>query len=410
MSEEQLIHQAIFLIGVYLLLNLFEVILKNFEKSLKGYSYKSISITNREKVFILEDSLILYIGLLTHCENWFGYTNEEKDKRNAYNLRIEELTHNTIGFKFNLNKFVEYVNIELANTIICSYLNFFRCDIQTIDYKVGDIVNNCHTGKTITQPRMIDRIDKLVPTLKIKERNESWQGVLYYFIVLEVIDANNNKGLGVFRTTTKPYSYIINKGKNWIKKGFYCGNMDAVGNGFEKALMSYRGKKIKRKDILENKLTYFVIEKYVKDKNKLWNIATEILEKAENKLYDSIERSTYIKPIHKWKTEELVYKYIKKLYKGYNIIYQHRPFFLKGKTGGQMSYDIFIADLNIAIEYQGKQHFEPIDFFGGKEGFKKTVIRDELKRMLSIQNGVKLIYIYYWENISLELLKQKINN
>lgn len=265
-------------------------------------------------------------------------------------------------------------------------------------------------GKAIKQPRMIERVDNIIPSLRIKERNEIWQGILYYFVVVEVLDIKNVKGFGVFRTTSKPYSYLINKGRNWIKNGFYDGNIDAVGNGFEKAFASYKGKRIKRKEILENKLTYFTVEKYVKDKDRLWDFAREILEKAENHYYDDIERNTYIKPTHKWKTEELVYKYIKKIYKNYNVIYQHRPFFLRGETGGQMSYDIFIAGLDIAIEYQGKQHFEPVDFFGGKEGFKKTAKRDELKRQLSIKNGVKLVYINYLENINLELLKQKINN
>lgn len=74
-----------------------------------------------------------------------------------------------------------------------------------------------------------------------------------------------------------------------------------------------------------------------------------------------------------------------------------------------MSYDIFITKLNIAIEYQGKQHFEPIDFFGGVESFERTIERDELKKELSEDNGVNLIYINYWENITIEFIKEKIN-
>lgn len=392
------------------MLKFFETVFKNFEETLKNYSYKCFLINNREKIFVLEDSLILYVGLLTYNENWFG--DAIKDilcDKNEYNLRIEELTYNSIGFKFNKIKFLKDCNTVLPD-FFYSYLNFFRTDRKTIDYRTEPVVMGFPVGKVTKQPRMIERINNIIPSLKIKERNESWSGILYYFVVVEVLDVKNVKGFSVFRTTSKPYSYIINKGRNWIKNGFYDGNIDAVGNGFEKALKSYRGKGIKRKEILENKLTYFAIEKYVKDKDKLWDFAREILENAENHYYDNIERNTYIKPVHKWKTEELVYKYIKKIYKGYNVIYQHRPFFLRGETGGQMSYDIFITGLDIAIEYQGKQHFEPVDFFGGEEGFKRTVKRDELKRQLSIKNGIKLVYINYWENINLELLKQKINN
>ena len=70
----------------------------------------------------------------------------------------------------------------------------------------------------------------------------------------------------------------------------------------------------------------------------------------------------------------------KKIFKNNKVIYQHRPFFLKSDIGGQMSYDVFISGFNIAIEYQGKQHFEPIDYFGGEEAFKK--LQDILMKLV----------------------------
>lgn len=146
----------------------------------------------------------------------------------------------------------------------------------------------------------------------------------------------------------------------------------------------------------------------IRNKDDLWQIKWNILENAKKGFYDNIERNTYIRPSNRWKTEELIYKYIKKIYKNYKVIYQHRPFFLVGPSGGQMSYDIFITGLNIAIEYQGRQHFEPVDFFGGQESFEKTIVRDKLKKELSEKNNIKLIYINYWENVSLSFIKEKI--
>lgn len=75
-----------------------------------------------------------------------------------------------------------------------------------------------------------------------------------------------------------------------------------------------------------------------------------------------------------------------------------------------MSYDVFIAELNIAIEYQGKQHFEPVVYFGGEDAFQKTLARDKLKEQLSHDNNIKLIYINYWETITPELVLDKINS
>ena len=73
-----------------------------------------------------------------------------------------------------------------------------------------------------------------------------------------------------------------------------------------------------------------------------------------------------------------------------------------------MSYDIFICGLNVAIEYQGKQHFEPVEIFGGEEHFQEQIHRDQLKKDLSLQNGVALVYINYWEDISPDLIKRRV--
>src|SRR5699024_10491552 len=39
---------------------------------------------------------------------------------------------------------------------------------------------------------------------------------------------------------------------------------------------------------------------------------------------------------------------------------------------GRSRFDFFIPSLNIAIEYDGKQHFEAVDFWGGEETLKRT--------------------------------------
>lgn len=77
---------------------------------------------------------------------------------------------------------------------------------------------------------------------------------------------------------------------------------------------------------------------------------------------------------------------------GIEYIPQKKFNWLISPGGNPMSYDFYLPDKNIAIECQGLQHFEPCDFFGGEEEFKKTTERDLLKMDLSKKNGVKLIY------------------
>lgn len=78
-----------------------------------------------------------------------------------------------------------------------------------------------------------------------------------------------------------------------------------------------------------------------------------------------------------------------------NITYQYSPDFLKGVNGKRQSIDIFLPDVNIGIEYQGRQHFMPITKFGGETEFQKTCERDLRKYSICKQNGISILYFTY---------------
>lgn len=58
-------------------------------------------------------------------------------------------------------------------------------------------------------------------------------------------------------------------------------------------------------------------------------------------------------------------------------------------------FDIYFPDHNIAIEYNGEQHYKPIKLFGGEIGLKNTMDRDSLKRYKCKQNNCKLFELKY---------------
>lgn len=66
---------------------------------------------------------------------------------------------------------------------------------------------------------------------------------------------------------------------------------------------------------------------------------------------------------------------------------------------GLKTLDIYIPKYNIAIEYQGRQHFMPLDFFGGEETYLETVKRDKEKYNLCKLNRTKLFYFSKEKNI-----------
>ena len=49
------------------------------------------------------------------------------------------------------------------------------------------------------------------------------------------------------------------------------------------------------------------------------------------------------------------------------------------------------------IEYDGKQHFESVEHFGGEDNFVLVKMRDEIKNEFCKVNGIPLLRIPYWE-------------
>lgn len=62
-----------------------------------------------------------------------------------------------------------------------------------------------------------------------------------------------------------------------------------------------------------------------------------------------------------------------------------------------LRFDFYIPDLNILIEYDGIQHFEPIEFFGKSKGLKEIQKRDQIKNEYCKNNKITLIRIPYYD-------------
>ena len=74
---------------------------------------------------------------------------------------------------------------------------------------------------------------------------------------------------------------------------------------------------------------------------------------------------------------------------------------LKSSNGRPLRFDFVIFDddgkIDFIIEYQGKQHYEPSQKFGGKRGFYQQQYNDNQKRRFCALHDFKLIEIPYTE-------------
>jgi len=59
----------------------------------------------------------------------------------------------------------------------------------------------------------------------------------------------------------------------------------------------------------------------------------------------------------------------------------------------KLPFDFYLPEQNICIEYDGEQHFRPIDCFGGVKSFNELKQRDSIKDKYCLENNIKLIRI-----------------
>lgn len=111
------------------------------------------------------------------------------------------------------------------------------------------------------------------------------------------------------------------------------------------------------------------------DSNHIEHAEAKKLEKELNtqirEIWNIIENEVRLKFGHKkvgeaWTNETMLYHIICNLYPELTILRHYHPDFLEG-----LELDVFIKETNIGIEYQGKQHFESVEHWGGVEALKR---------------------------------------
>ncbi len=87
-----------------------------------------------------------------------------------------------------------------------------------------------------------------------------------------------------------------------------------------------------------------------------------------------------------WKSEFRLFQFVKLFFT--DAVYQYRAEWL-----GEQSLDIFIPSLSSAIEYQGQQHYQASDYFGGESKLLENQERDKQKRVKCKAMDIQL---YEW--------------
>jgi len=161
-----------------------------------------------------------------------------------------------------------------------------------------------------------------------------------------------------------------------------CHMCVSVKNGVESIIPTYGD--------LPKRITSYYDEKHEYDSKIGFNEAI-----AEVKSIIGVDR---------WKSETELYFVVKGLFRGYRVTREASPEWL-----GRQRLDIYVHELRLAFEYQGRQHYEAVDFFGGEDAFLRNQERDKEKFHRCKENGVEIVYIRYDEKISRSMVKRKVS-
>lgn len=106
-------------------------------------------------------------------------------------------------------------------------------------------------------------------------------------------------------------------------------------------------------------------------------------------------------------------KKIENILRNNNINYIKEYIFsdLFSLNGRKLPFDFYIPEYNICLEYDGRQHYEPVTKFGGIKSLEIQQVNDSLKEDYCIKNNILLLRVRKKdEKLGLELLKKIIES
>ena len=86
-----------------------------------------------------------------------------------------------------------------------------------------------------------------------------------------------------------------------------------------------------------------------------------------------------------------------------NYIKEHS--FPECKLINKLRFDFYLPNINTCIEFDGEQHFKPIEYYGGKKEFEIIIKRDKIKSDFFKSNNINLIRVKFNDSIKNKLIE-----
>lgn len=201
------------------------------------------------------------------------------------------------------------------------------------------------------------------------------------------------------------FSNVINREKKYLISGLYLKDISTnpikiLENNGMKHMQFYNAKKVvKNLDITTYK------------QYKIWHrtLKPKKLPSNPHRVYRNKGFTTYNDFFGTDRFSSKGEQYIEKYLKRNNINFEPQKIFKGCVDKRSLMFDFYIPEKNMLIEFDGPQHYEAVEWFGGEPAFKQQQKRDAIKNEYAQNNNIKLIRITYDKYINNEL-KDTLNN
>ena len=150
------------------------------------------------------------------------------------------------------------------------------------------------------------------------------------------------------------------------------------------------------------------VEDEIADRQDVLKVATREHRQAERVLSKKIENIVrqefgFRKVGEGWTSETLLFQIVERIFDPSEVLRHYRPDWLAG-----LELDIYLPEIDLAFEYQGQQHFHPIEAWGGEQALKQLIARDERKASICAQRSIYLIAIDYSEPLTMDHIELRL--
>jgi hypothetical protein len=223
--------------------------------------------------------------------------------------------------------------------------------------------------------------------------------------VIDIIDVESKSEI---ETLSKEFTQLDQKRsrRKSIVGGIRRAEMDKIRDKQQSGELSFgeareRRREMKNKFETDQVLPLEEHNRWNQLQDELLEYGQTISEAAENEVRRAVG---HYEKGNRWTSETILFQLVKADYGSeYTLKRHHRPDWLEG-----LELDIFIVEANIGIEYQGIQHYEAIEHWGGEEALNERQERDKRKKEICDEHGVEIIEVRHDEELSEDLVKSKI--